>query len=72
MRPFYNKIELFVGKSGRNYYVMRRAIGFLIVLFGLSHYFNQSFGSFDEAMSQSFQTIETAALVTEAKLLIEK
>jgi len=50
---------------------MFRAFGFLIVLWGLSHFFNQSFLSFDDAMSQSFQTIETAAEVTQEKLLTE-
>lgn len=65
-------MELFEKRVfGLQFNNMFRAFGFLIVLWGLSHFFNQSFLSFDDAMSQSFQTIETAAEVTQEKLLTE-
>jgi hypothetical protein len=48
---------------------MRKAIGLLIILAGLSHFFEQSFDSFDNAASQSLKTLETAAFVTEQRLL---
>jgi hypothetical protein len=47
---------------------MRRAIGFLIVLFGLSHFFSTSFVALDGAARESFKTIETAALVSQHQL----
>jgi len=48
---------------------MRQAIGFLIVLWGLSQYFNQSIASLDDAGSQSFKTLQTAAQVAEQRLI---
>ncbi len=50
------------------YLYMRKAIGFLIILWGLSHFLNQTFVSLDKAAAQSFKTIETAARVSEVKL----
>lgn len=40
---------------------MRRAIGFLIVLWGLSMYFSDSFAAADQAGQASFQAVEAAA-----------
>jgi len=51
---------------------MRKAVGFLIILFGLSHYFNQSFSSLDDAASQVFSFVETSASVAEEGLLTEE
>ena len=48
---------------------MRKAIGFLIILWGLSNFLNQTFVSLDKAAAQSFKTIETAARVSEIKLI---
>lgn len=39
---------------------MRKAIGFVIVLWALSKFFN-SFDSFDDAASATFNTVEAAA-----------
>jgi hypothetical protein len=48
---------------------MFRAIGFVIILWALSQYFNQSFLALNGAAAQSFKTIETAAKVAEIKLI---
>ena len=47
---------------------MRKAIGFLIVLWGLSNFLSQTFVQLDEAGAQSFKTLETAALAAEIRL----
>lgn len=47
---------------------MRRAIGFIIVLWGLSHFFGQAFASLEQAASASFKAVEVAANVTQTKL----
>lgn len=48
---------------------MFRAIGFLIILWGLSNYFSQSFVALDDAAAASFNALESAANVTEQQLL---
>ena len=50
---------------------MRKAIGFVIVLWALSQFLNQAFVALNSAAAQSFKTIETAAIVAE-KRMIEK
>ena len=40
---------------------MFRAIGFLIMLWGLSHFFNSAFSAFENAATATFKTVETAA-----------
>lgn len=47
---------------------MRKAIGFVIILFGLSLFF-ESFSALDKAAEQTFKTLEVAAIVTQEKLL---
>lgn len=47
---------------------MFRAIGFLITLWGLSHFFSNAFSALDSAATQSFKMVETAAQVTQSKL----
>lgn len=47
---------------------MFKAIGFLIVLWGLSHFFSSSFVALDSAARESFKTIETAAVVSQIQL----
>ena len=48
---------------------MRKAIGFLIVLWGLSNYFDAAFIALDDAASESLKTIEIAAVVTQNQLI---
>ena len=48
---------------------MRKAIGFLIVLWGLSHFFSSAFVALDGAASESFRAIETAAQVSQIQML---
>ena len=47
---------------------MRKATGLLIVLWGLSHFFNSAFVALDGAARESFKTIEVAAKVTQTQL----
>jgi hypothetical protein len=47
---------------------MFRAIGFLIILWGLSLYFSNSFLALDSAATESFRAIEFAAVVSQSEL----
>ena len=47
---------------------MRKAIGFLIVLWGLTHYFGQAMSELNHAATSSFKTIGMAAEVAQIKL----
>jgi hypothetical protein len=47
---------------------MRKAIGFLIILWALSMFFESALPAADNAARESFKTIETAALVSQQKL----
>jgi hypothetical protein len=48
---------------------MRKAIGFLIVLWGVSQYFTTAVPALDSAARESFQVIEVAASVSQKVLL---
>ncbi|NCO62025.1 hypothetical protein COZ82_03155 [Candidatus Kaiserbacteria bacterium CG_4_8_14_3_um_filter_38_9] len=52
----------------RNKQIMFRAIGFLIILWGLSHYFSLSFEALDNAATQGFRTFEAAALLSQERM----
>jgi len=47
---------------------MRKAIGFLIILWGLSEFFDTAFLALDSAARESFRTLETAAIVSQESL----
>lgn len=47
---------------------MFRAIGILIVLWGLSNFFSSAFDALDDAARESFKTIEAAAIVSQTQL----
>jgi hypothetical protein len=47
---------------------MSKAIGFVIVLYALSHYFGQAMTDLGRAASATFTTIEVAALKSQQKL----
>ncbi|MFW6210041.1 MAG: hypothetical protein ACOC4E_00965 [Patescibacteria group bacterium] len=47
---------------------MRRAVGFLIVLWGLSLFFSDSFLAADKAGEASFQALEAAATLSQHEL----
>lgn len=51
---------------------MRRAIGFIIILYALSIFFNQAFLALDSAATQSLKTIETAAVITQEQMINKK
>jgi hypothetical protein len=63
MEPFSKKV------SGSLYICMRKAIGFLIILWGLSTFLQSTFSALDAAATQSFKTVETAARVAEVRLI---
>lgn len=48
---------------------MRRSIGFLIILWGVSQFFTSSFTALDSAARESFELIEVSAVVSQEKLL---
>ena len=58
--------------SSHAYIHMFKAIGFLIILAGLSHYFTASFHELDRAATESLRTLEVAAVVSQAKLQVAK
>lgn len=47
---------------------MFKAIGFVIVLYALSHFFTSAFVALDDAATESFRTLETAAIVSQIHL----
>lgn len=47
---------------------MFRAIGFLIILWGLSQFFSSAFVAVDDAARESFRLIETAAVASQQQL----
>lgn len=47
---------------------MFKAIGVLIVLWGLSHFFSTAFVALDDAARESFELIETAAVLSQIQL----
>jgi hypothetical protein len=48
---------------------MRKALGFLVVLWGVSQYFTTALPALDSAVRESFQMIEVAALISQETLL---
>ncbi len=48
---------------------MFKAIGFLIILWGVSLYFGSSIRALDQAASATFNTVEVAARVSEAQIV---
>ncbi len=47
---------------------IRSGLGFLIVLWGLSQFFSNSFQALDGAATQSFKAIEAAAITSQIQL----
>jgi len=47
---------------------MRNAIGFLIILWGLSQYFTTAFPALDDAARESLEVITVAATVSQNEL----
>lgn len=47
---------------------MFRALGLILVIWYLSTLFSKSFGAFDDAMTATFKTIESAAAVSQTNL----
>jgi hypothetical protein len=47
---------------------MRKAIGFIIILWGLSQFFDTAFLALDGAARESFRALETAAVVSQESL----
>lgn len=47
---------------------MRKAVGFLVVLWGLSQFFTTAFSALDSAARESFRTVETAAVISQQEM----
>ena len=47
---------------------MRRALGFLIILWGLSQFFSTSFNALDSAAREAFKLVEVSAVVSQARI----
>lgn len=47
---------------------MRRAIGFLIILWGLSQFFTTATPALDDAARETFKAVEAAAIVSQTNL----
>ena len=47
---------------------MRKAVGFVIILWALSQYFTSSFIAFDDAARESLRAIETAAVLSQQQM----
>jgi len=47
---------------------MRNAVGILIVLWGLSHFFSSAFSAFDGAARESFRVVESAAILSQIEI----
>ncbi len=47
---------------------MFRSIGILILLWGLSNFFANSFSALDSAATESFKALEAAAIVSQNEL----
>ena len=48
---------------------MRRALGFLIILWGLSQFFSTSFGALDGAARESFKLVEVTAVASQQQIV---
>ncbi len=48
---------------------MRKAIGFVIILWAMSQFLSGTFFALDAALTQSLQTVETASRVAEMHLI---
>ncbi|MEY2664968.1 MAG: hypothetical protein RLZZ480_73 [Candidatus Parcubacteria bacterium] len=48
---------------------MRNAIGFLIMLWGLSNFFSTSFAALDGAARESFKLVEVSAVTGQQNIL---
>jgi hypothetical protein len=55
--------------SGLQSHTMRQAVGYLLVLWGLSHFFSGSFVALDEAAQATFKAVEVAALASQQQIL---
>lgn len=47
---------------------MRKAVGFLIMLWGLSIFFESAFPALDDAARETLRAVETAAVVSQTQL----
>lgn len=47
---------------------MRQAIGFLIILWGLSHYFGEALAGLEDAATATFKTVEVAATASQQRI----
>ena len=48
--------------------IMRKAVGFVIILWALSQYFSTSFVALDDAARETLRAVETAAVVSQTQI----
>ncbi len=63
-----DRIRLEVAKNT----IMRKSLGFLVMLWGLSQFFTSAFVAFDSAARESFRLIEASAVTSQQKMLERK
>lgn len=51
--------------------IMRKSIGFVIILWALSQFFTSAFTALDGAARESFNTIQVAAVVSQQQLQLQ-
>lgn len=51
---------------------MFKAIGFLIILWGLSLFLSSSFDAFDAAATETFKAVEAAAVLSQEQIELMK
>lgn len=51
---------------------MRKSLGFLVMLWGLSQFFTSAFIALDGAASESFRLIQASALISQQKMIENK
>lgn len=53
-------------------FIMRKAFGLLIMLWGISQFFSTAFVALDSAARESFKLVEASAVVSQQKILETK
>lgn len=48
---------------------MRKAVGLIITLWGISIFFNASLSAFDAAFSETMRTVQTAAIIAQEEMV---
>ncbi len=66
--PTYSGASLSREVQECNIHFMRRSLGFLVLLWGVSHFFSSSFQAFDAAARESLKLVEASAIISQEKI----